>query len=1064
MKSSSPIISAVVFGLSVFMLLMFGLGPSGSLEEVVSAFGPPNEAPVVKPGLELDESLPTAVPGFQGLDLEPPKLGTASYRTSAGAALSGLIVDEAGVTVAGADLVWMSLGDDTSCLRTTTQAEGRFSFEFAPHELTSSWSAVWILHPSHYAEVILLDPEEDAASAFGGVRRLEPAQAFSAIAVDESGDPVEGAQVTQVLSLGVTPPADRVKKNKDVLLFRALKNFTHATVSDSSGEALLVPVRRDSLLTASMGGARSSPRKSSSEGQVELTLWATFEALGTVRGSFGPETQVRIEGVAFGEVTRLGEFTVGESGDWGPIGLPLLDVEEYVFSLRGDVAASQVRKPREDVTSRLIINFDGVSGVTVPLLVLGLGERPLEGATTTVHWKQDGSWQSIGSTSDEDGVARARGVPAGSAFARFHHPGHVSQMIGPFEVSMEMEPMEVVLELAGQISGRCTREGEPVESFQVLYWSEDPSQVARKEVKGSEDGGFLIEEAPLGEVTLIGLDALVANGSPQVVIVNSGQVADVSIELPRPLSASGKIVDAVTGDPIGGALVQVMSAYDGRGLAEFGAEVTTEAGGQFVVDGLSTGAGALRVRAKDYIEEFFVTRASVGEALDLGLIALQPSRELLVQLDGPEGTSYSNFRVGLVGFERLGLLEASHLGVVRFQDIPNGVVQLNIYHPDDSITAFADSLRPEDDGRLLVPVSSGHRLYVQVLPSPGDELPEDLFVGVGGARDDGSEVVHWLRDEGRGRFLLEHAQSGPTVIRAVARSGEIYVIRRFDLPMAQETEVQLEFGEEDDFIICILDSEDIPVSNAMVSIYLPRSDPCFFVRNLVTGSSGEARVQGFGFPHAQVTVSHETKGSGDVGFVDIGALGGEPLYVRLEAEARLRVVVHDGGDPVVAATASLCAVEPLLNGAGFGERTTGQDGSATWEALMPGEYELFVHGVGLWPTRRRIEAAKNGGRYQLEVRRTGQLTLLLFGGRGGAIAGAEVELTCAEPGSSLSGWVAEGLLPGVSTLTDGGGRLTLPSLPHGIWTWSATAPDGRSGAGVIDLPPGEQLEVVALLQ
>ena len=131
---------------------------------------------------------------------------------------------------------------------------------------------------------------------------------------------------------------------------------------------------------------------------------------------------------------------------------------------------------------------------------------------------------------------------------------------------------------------------------------------------------------------------------------------------------------------------------------------------------------------------------------------------------------------------------------------------------------------------------------------------------------------------------------------------------------------------------------------------------------------------------------------------------------------------------------------------------------------MPGEYELFVHGVGLWPTHHRLEANTNGGRQVLEVRRTGQLRFLLFDGRGHVVVGAEIELTCAELGASLSDWIAEGRLPGASTVTDGGGRLTIPPLPHGIWTWSASAPDGRGGAGVIDLPSGELVEVIGLVQ
>ena len=140
-------------------------------------------------------------------------------------------------------------------------------------------------------------------------------------------------------------------------------------------------------------------------------------------------------------------------------------------------------------------------------------------------------------------------------------------MIGPFEVDEGMKPVEVRLELAGQIAGRCLRDGAPVESFQVLYWSEDPSQVAREKVTGSEDGSFLIEEAPLGDVILVGLDAEGANGAPHFVVVTPGETAEVTIELLRPLSARGKVVDAVTGEPVVGARLQVMSAYVGRGLA-----------------------------------------------------------------------------------------------------------------------------------------------------------------------------------------------------------------------------------------------------------------------------------------------------------------------------------------------------------------------------------------------------------------------------------------------------------------------------------------------------------------
>jgi hypothetical protein len=627
-----------------------------------------------------------------------------------------------------------------------------------------------------------------------------------------------------------------------------------------------------------------------------------------------------------------------------------------------------------------------------------------------------------------------------------------------------MDAVEVRLELAGQIIGRCLRAGEPVENFRILYWAVSPKEADVENVSASEDGSFLIAEAPLGEVTLLGLDEEVSNGEPLRVVVVAGEPVEVTIELPRGLAARGRVVDAVTGDSVSGARVQMMSAYDGDAIKEFGAESPSDAAGGFALEGLTGGVGALRVRADGYIEEKVITHGGVGEVVELGLIALQPSRELIVQLDGPPGMDYRGYRVILEDYKHLGVLNFDHTGSARFQDIPNGVIELSVFHPDDSITAFADSLRPQDEGRFLVPIAGGHRLVVEVLPEPGLELPEDLYVGVGGMLAGGGEISRWLLKEGGGRYSLDSVQAGPTVVRAVALSGVVYAMRRFDLPAGKDTQIELELGDEDDFIIRVLDAESRPVPNARVNIYLPRGDPCFFVRILTTDSAGEARVHGFGFPHAQVTVTHETRGSGDVGLVDVAALQGEPLVVRLEAQASLNIGVHDDGDPVVAAAAVLRAVEPLVNGSGFGERTTSQDGGATWENLMPGEYELFVHGVGLWPTRRPIEVRADSHRQSLEVRRTGHLSLLLFGARGASIPGAVVELHCAELGASLSGFIAAGLLPGATTQTDATGRLTLPPLPRGAWTWSATAPDGRSGGGAFYLPAGEPLEIQGMVQ
>lgn len=1060
MRSSSPITSAVVFCVVIALLVVFRTGDSQSIGDVSFAATCPAEViegeGVLQLGPQLLERRAEAV------ERESAQLSARHMITAP--AFSGFIVDEGGATVAGADILWVSLEGRCDPVRTSTGGGGQFEFPAIPSALTETWSALWVLHATHLVELLVLEPGGDARAAFGSVLELEGAHGFMAFTANAEGDPISEVSVDQFFELGSPPSLEEVITDRASAEERARAVFRHTTRSDSSGAALLLPLRGRSRLNASSGSARSVRWVGPSEGEAVLKLHESLEVLGRVHGATGRDAWVRCEGVSFEGVSLLGEFRVKESGAWGPASVPRLDVDEYVFTLRGDVAASQVRVPRDQASGRMVIDMECVHGMSFDLTILGSEDVPLAGANATAHWKQDGSWQVVGDSADREGRCRMRGVPEGAVFVRVRAEGHIAQMIGPLDVSGDMSPVVVRLLVAGRISGRCLRDGEPVEDFQLLYWSEDPSQVASEKVNASEDGSFLIAEAPIGEVTIIGIDEEVANGSPQLVVVSAGETTEVTIELPRPANAQGMVVDAVTGEAVVDARVQIMSAFEGHGLAEFGPEEPSDAGGHFILKGLPSTVGALRVIADGYITEFVVTHGRGDQEIDLGLIALQPSRELVVQLDGPNDMSYEGYRIGLVRHEHLGALEADHEGSVRFRDIPNGVIELNIYHPNDSVTAFAGSLQPEDDGRIIVPVSGGQRLYVQVRSDDADGLPLDLFVGVGGMRGDGSEVVHWLHDEGDGRFLFEAAQPGPAVVRAVNLRGDVYAIRRIEVPVAGDSEVELELDEEEDFTVRVVDAEERPVFNAMVRIYLPRTDPCFFVRELFTDSTGEARVHGFGFSHAQVTVTHELKGSGDLGLVDVGALGGAELLVRLDAPARLRVLVHDDGAPVAAAAAVLRAREPLVNGDGFGARTTARDGSAVWESLMQTDYELSVHGVGLWPSRRVITPNLNGDRQLIEVRRTGQLSLLIFDGRGRPISGVEVDLRLTGSGESVADWISEGLLPSSAALTDASGRLSLPPVPHGSWAWTVLTVDGRTGAGLIDLSPGETREVVGFVQ
>ncbi|MDE0890588.1 MAG: hypothetical protein OSB14_00210, partial [Planctomycetota bacterium] len=122
MKSTSPMISVVVFCLVIVLLLVFRAGDSPSVGAV--SFAATDQLRGAEEELSFEPITERSASAMEAMSLEIAELSDS--RASAENALSGLIVDLEGAIVTGADLLWMSLEESCDSVRASTSEAGRF--------------------------------------------------------------------------------------------------------------------------------------------------------------------------------------------------------------------------------------------------------------------------------------------------------------------------------------------------------------------------------------------------------------------------------------------------------------------------------------------------------------------------------------------------------------------------------------------------------------------------------------------------------------------------------------------------------------------------------------------------------------------------------------------------------------------------------------------------------------------------------------------------------------------------------------------------------------------------
>jgi protocatechuate 3,4-dioxygenase beta subunit len=985
------------------------------------------------------------------------------------AALAGRIVDANGAPVAGASVSWTPLFTanfgpertwdlidwelvESSTGWTESDAEGRFAFDAAPSANGADGSVVWCTRPGFEAARLLLGADEREWPSAPTVR-LRPDAPLKIRVVDASAQAVEGAHVGH---LGLLPRPDLVLDPREV---RAWRVFHRNWVTDEDGaiEAAVLPGKqvvtgkRDALIARPWFGTDPTERS------VELVLAPTFTAQGRVSTE---DASVDLDR-AFVYVSTndadsiawaLSQVPVEADGEYGPVSLPVVPVARYVFELLGPRLATTSRiVERPDAGQTVRVDFEAARGITLHVRVVSIEGEPIARARATVSWYGEGDrGEQNEAYTDAEGRAEVAGCALGTVWVQAYADGWQHGVVGPLAVAdAPAEPVELRLKRAGTLEGRCTHGGEPVRDFEVTYWLDEVSASTTATFNDRADGTFSIEDAPLGRISVFASSPEYAQSATQYVDVASGATARVEIELPAPIAARGRVVDARDGAPIADANVQSWTHDKGWLIRPRGLPVRTAPDGTFELAGIAPGDTWIRVSAVGHALCSVRAFGRPDEVCELGTIALQRTQRLTVRLVSKLGAAFEDFRLRLDGVDPVPLTSFTSDGVAWVDGVGPGAWRYQLRFPDDSLSMGWLDLPAGRDWELSLPVDGNRSLAVEVVPAPGDDLASGLTVQSNLTTPAGIDVAHYQPLDAGGRVVLDELIGDRAVLTVLDPAWSTLRVVPVELGVDDAT-VRIELSG-DALDLRIVDRGKRPIEGADVTVY-QRSRVRGWFAETSSDADGLCRFRGVDLPGLYVNASHPDHGA-LAGFdLPTPEERGDVIEIVLDGSSRLRIRALDGEVPQ-----SNLAVEFFEGGGehGIGQATTDVEGKAGMDAIAAGEYVVRVASPGYWPSEQRVEAKRDGPCVPIQVRALGSVEIEVVSSSTGLhVSGARVEIESREFGARVAQWAADGLVTASSAAlaTDDRGMLRIEGLPHGSYAWLVEGGDTPYG-GTFDVAP-----------
>lgn len=736
---------------------------------------------------------------------------------------------------------------------------------------------------------------------------------------------------------------------------------------------------------------------------------------------------------------------VDRSGRFGPVRLPLVECDRFVFRLEAPAALPyEAHAAALEAGARVVVELLLEGGLPLVVRVVDEAGAPIPGAAVQPYWNVAGEWRNAEGHGDEEGRARFGACPEGTLWVRAYAKGFVGRLLPRVDHGPGAPELEVVLARAGRVELRCTLAGEPLANYTVLHWSA-AGEIEVEDALGARDGLHVLEEVPVGTVMLSVFAEGSAQSDPRAVDVSAELPARVAIDLEPGLRGVGRVVDAVTSAPVAGARVAVAALAAERRAASRGAARVTDEDGRFEVVGLGRGRNTLFVSADGY-ESVTPSAAARGAGpVEFGTLALEPRQTLEVVLAPQfDGLAFEECSVELHGKEFHPERTFAADGVARFEGVSPGQYSLPVFLPGGILVQERVELFAGRSWRVEIPLSAQVAFTVEVVPSEG-RLPEDLNLLATWRRPEGRTVLErrWIPPDG---LLVVETMAQDSLLLAVEQQGAWLACARLGPEQLRGGHVRL-VARPLAHLLRVLAADGEPLPGVEVLLRVPE-DPSGWAFRAQTDGRGECPIPEPPAGAWSADLSHPTHGHA-VGLAL--APRGAVTELELRADAALELRVFDGTRAVPGAAITLSGLAP--GHPGFLNAFCDEDGRVALHGLAPGRYVARASLIGYWPDARVVEAGEHPEEQRLELRRVGSLELELVR-QEEPLAGRRVELLAGESGARVSEWIASGLAHARpdDLRTDSQGRLRVDGLPHGAYRWIVALETGGSRSGELVVP------------
>ena len=901
---------------------------------------------------------------------------------------------------------------------------------------------VWAAAPGRLAQFL------PVGRAPAGMEFVLEEAAPTQVRVEGPEGPLGGARVELLAAAATSDPSTR--DSSFVARPWALREYE----TDADGSLWIERYPDEVYLRARLGDLSTRPWRGVPKQLIVLQAAPIFIAEGQIPALYGTDLhQLR---VSVRDLEReLGQplawTRVAEDGSWALNEIPAFPARKYVFRLAGPgVVPDEVWIEEVQPFERQRIDFRLRRGLDAPVRVVDVDDQPVGGVEVRLFWNHDGPWNLLTSVTDEAGRAVLRGAPTGEVFFRLHRSGRsYVHSYGSYQFPSDAEQeLELTLPQGGVLTGRCTHQGEALRDFWITCGQGRSS--FRVQFVDAQDGRFRLEVAPLGPVRVFATSDQLPRGEPAVTVVPEEGEAWVELELPLPKFASGRVIDAESGEAIAGAEIEAIMTSAGNWERPWGPGGLTDEDGRFEDLPIAPARTGLQVSAPGFASAGLTVDPGQEERVDCGLIALTAMREVQIQLLSKRAVDFHQFK-GWVNGSRV-LFDAD--GVGRVEGMAPGKFSLSLDLPDGAGVLYW--LEPEGPPWVArVEVDTERSLAVRADPGAA-ELPPGCEARIVHFNERGEYRVVYqaLDEEGKARFNLVFADS--VVVQILdSSSGEVDTIGSALVKLSDVGQAVLRVPVENKRpIVRLVDTSGKPIAGAEVWVMMEPPNTTWFDLNR-TDAEGCFSAH-FPLPDANylMNVGHEQFGRIWNVPLPLPSLTGSPdpngsrMEVRLDPRSRLRFRLLDRDFPL---GGTRYLIEGRMSGGLLEQGTTRADGSDERERVEPrSRVEIVIEDPRLWPVRVPVPA--DGGQHDLQVRRRGGLQVEVSR-LGQPVAGCRIQLWSREFETEVTTWLEAGQVLG-GTVTDARGRLSLEGVPNGEYDWTMRAVDGSATEGSLWVQPG----------